>query len=61
MQFQHSSQVKEAIITLKAKGFLHEEIAKSINNAGLVPISKGAACYNVKKFEETNSKPHKNI
>ena len=61
MQSQHSSQVREAIITLRAKGFLHEKIAKSINNAGLGPISKGTVCYNVKKYEETNSKPHKNI
>ena len=60
MQSQHSSQVREAIITLRAKGFLHEKIAKSINNAGLGPISKGTVCYNVKKYEETNSKPHKN-
>ena len=44
MQSQHSSQVKEAIITLKVKGFLNEEIAKSINNAGLGPISKGTVC-----------------
>ena len=61
MQSQQSSQVREAIITLRAKGFLHEKIAKSINNAGLGPISKGTVCYNVKKYEETNSKPHKNI
>ena len=61
MLSQHSSQVREAIITLRAKGFLHEKIAKSINNAGLRPISKGIICYNVKKYEDTNSKPHKNI
>ena len=61
MQSQHSSQVREAILTLRAKGFLHEKIVKSINNAGLGPISKGTVCYNVKKYEETNSKPHKNI
>ena len=61
MQSQHSSQVREAIITLRAKGFSHEKIAKSINNAGLGPISKGTVCYNVKKYEETNSKPHENI
>ena len=40
---------------------MREKIAKSINNAGLGPISKGTVCYNVKKYEETNSKPHKNI
>ena len=57
MQSQHSSQVREAIITLRTKGFLHEKVAKSIDNAGLGPISN----YNVKKYEETNSKPHKNI
>ena len=61
MQSQHSSQVREAIITLRAKGFLHEKIANSINNAGLGPISKGTVCHNVKKYEETNSKPHKNF
>jgi hypothetical protein len=51
MQSQHSSQVREAIITLRAKGFLHEKIEKSIKNAGLGPISKGTVCYNVKKYE----------
>ena len=61
MQSQHSSQVREAIITLRAKGFLNEKIAKSINNAGLGPISKGTVCYNVKKYEKINSKPNKNI
>ena len=61
MQSQHSSQVREAIITLRAKEFLYEKIAKSINNAGLGPISKGTVCYNVKKYKETNSKPHKKI
>ena len=35
--------------------------AKLINNAGFGPISKGTVCYNVNKYEETNSKPHKNI
>ena len=54
MQSQHSSQVREAIITLRAKGFSYEKIAKSINN-GLGPISKGTVCYNVKKYKETNS------
>ena len=49
MQSQHRSQVREAIITLRAKGFLNEKIAKSINNAGLGPISKGTVCYNMKK------------
>ena len=53
MQSQHSSQVREAIITLRAKGFLYEKIAKSINNAGLGPISKGTVCYNV----ENRKKP----
>ena len=44
MQSQHSSQVREAtLITLRAKGFSHEKIAKSIKNAGLGPISKGTA------------------
>ena len=61
MQSQHSSQVREAIITLKAKGFLHKKIAKSVNNADLGPISKGTVCYNEKEYVETNSKPHKNI
>jgi len=51
MQSQQSSQVREAIITLRAKGFSHEKIAKSIKNAGLGPISKGTVCYNVKKYE----------
>ena len=55
MQSQHSSQVREAILTLKAKVFLYEKIAKSINNDGLGPISKGTDCYKVKKYEETNS------
>mgnify|MGYP001393214697 FL=1 len=40
---------------------MYEKIAKSINNAGLGPNSKGKVCYNVKKYEETISKPHKNI
>ena len=61
MQSHHSSQVREAIMTLRVNGFPYEKIAKSINNAGLGPISKGTVCYNVKKYEETNSKPHKNI
>ena len=46
----HSSQVREAIITLRAKGFSHEKIAKSIKNAGLGPISKGTVCYNVQGY-----------
>ena len=61
MQSQHSSQVREAIITLRAKGFLHEKNSKSINNAGLGPISKGTVCYNVKKYEKIKSIPNKNI
>ena len=47
MQSQHSSQVRETIITiikLRAKGFSYEKI----NNAGLGPISKGTVCYNVR-------------
>ena len=40
---------------------MYEKIAKSINNAGLGPISKGTVCHNLKKYEEANSKPHKNI
>ena len=55
MQSQHSIQVREAIISLRAKGLPYSEIAKSINNAGLGPISKGTVCYNVKKYNETNS------
>ena len=61
MKSQHSSQVREANLTLRAKGFSHEKIAKSINNAGLGPISKGTVCYNVKKYEKINSIPNKNI
>ena len=55
MQSHHSSQVREAIMTLRVNGFPYEKIAKSINNAGLGPISKDTVCYNVKKYEETNS------
>ena len=40
---------------------MHEKIAKSIYNAGFGPISKGTICYNVKRYEENNSKLHKNI
>jgi transposase len=50
MQSQHSSQVKEAIITLSARGYSYKKIAKSINNAALGPISKGTVYYNVKKI-----------
>ena len=57
MQSLHSSLVSEAIMTLRAKGFLHEKIAKSINNAGLGPISKGTVCYNVKNMKEPTQNP----
>ena len=57
MQSQHSSQVREAIITLRPKGFWHEKIAKSINNAGLGPISKGTVCYNVKNMKKPTQNP----
>ena len=47
MQSQHSTQVREAIIGLRAKGLPYSEIEKSIFNAGIEPISKGTVCNNV--------------
>ena len=39
-------------MTLRVNGFPYEKIAKSINNAGLGPISKDTVCYNVKNMKK---------